>query len=44
MCMSYRGEIELSLVVATNRGNKDFLGERKQEKKITNNYWRGKNP
>lgn len=43
MCMSYSGEIELSLVVATNRGNKDFLGKRKQEKKITNNYWRSKN-
>lgn len=42
--MSYNGEVEFSLVVATNRVNKDFLGERKQEKKIPSNSWRGKTP
>lgn len=42
--MHYNEEIELNFVIATNRGNKDYLGEMKHAKKITNNYWRGKNP
>lgn len=40
---------KLNLVVATNRVNKDFLGEKKQEKKNTNkltnkNQWSGQSP